>query len=112
MIMDNTFGLKTPSRIEIEPAPPLAAPVFDPEEYRADLAGLNLSDAQETELLETLWHIMGAFARMGFTADVCGLIFDEFNEASAPESGDDKLLASSNIDKETPSADEGERGSI
>ena len=86
----------------------LTQPVFDAEEYRADLADLNLTTAQETELLETLWSIMGTFARLGFEEDVCGLIFDEFNTVSAHESGDGKLVASTKM--ETPSNDRGDGG--
>lgn len=110
MTIISTVGLETPDSTEAVIARPLFQPVFDAEEYRADLAGLNLTEAQESELLETLWSIMGAFARMGFSTDVCGLIFKEFNEASAPESGDGNLLASTTTNTETPAKDGGEEG--
>lgn len=79
----------------------LASVELDPGEHMGDLNDFELSDAQKIELLETLWSIMGAFARMGFEVDVCGLIFDEFNEASAHAQGTDRLIAPPT--KETPS---------
>ncbi len=81
----------------------LSAPHLDPADYLEDLAGLDYSDAQKRELLETLWSIMGSFARMGFSVDLCGLIFEGFNEASAPRPAHDTLTAST--DRETPSND-------
>lgn len=71
---------------------------FDAEEYRADLADLQLTEAQETEILEILWSIMGHFARLGYSVDVCGLIFTDFNEASAPTAADGKLSPSTNME--------------
>jgi hypothetical protein len=88
----------------------LAAPKLDPEEYRADLAELGLTEQQETEFLETLWSIMGTFARMGFAVDVCGSIFADFNQASTPESADGKLVSSTT--KETPASDQSHGGII
>jgi hypothetical protein len=79
------------------------APLFDPADYRADLADMNLSEAQEAELLEILWSMMSSFARMGFEVDVCGLIFEGFNLAAGREASDGKLDQSTQ--KETPSKD-------
>jgi hypothetical protein len=82
------------------------APAFDVEEYRADISDLGLTGEQETEFLETLWSIMGHFARLGFSVDVCGLIFAEFNEASAPAAEDGKLVPSTNMESASePSGD-------
>ncbi len=75
------------------PAPPL-----DMSEYRAELADLQLTEEQETEILEILWNMMGFFACTGFEVDVCGLIFDEFNEASASAAGNDKLTSSPDME--------------
>ena len=80
---------------------PLVAPVLDPADYAAELAELKLTDQQAGEILEILWNMMGFFARTGFEVDVCGLIFQDFNEASAPGSGDGKLDHSTK--QETPS---------
>lgn len=84
------------------------APAFDPAEYRADLADMKLSEAQETELLQILWSMMGSFARMGIEADVCGLIFEGFNEAADPASANAMLAHSTH--KETPSENDGNGG--
>jgi hypothetical protein len=76
-------------------------PAPDLSRYRADLADFALSADQERELLETLWNIMSSMVELGFSVDVCGLLFEEFNGASAPESGRVTLLSSPNL--ETPS---------
>lgn len=94
---------------DIEPAASttFSQPTLDRGAYRDDLAALNLTDAQEAELLEALWTIMGAFARMGYSVDVCGLIFEEFNEAASSDSGDAILPPSTSHGE----ANEGEGGS-
>lgn len=81
----------------------LPAPRLDPSDYLEDMSEFDFSEAQKQELLETLWSIMGSFARMGFNVDLCGLIFEGFNEASAPRPAHDILTAST--DMETPSND-------
>lgn len=81
---------------QVQPLSP--CPEFAPEEYRAELADLHLTEAQETEILETLWSIMGHFARLGYAVDVCGLILEEFNEASAPDASDGNLVPSTNME--------------
>lgn len=95
MTTNSSFDLKLPAGLEGETPQPFPCPVFEPEDYKPDLVGLKLTEEQEKEFLETLWAIMGAFARMGFDADVCGLIFEDFNEASA---GDDKLTGLMNTE--------------
>ena len=45
------------------------APLLDLERYREHLKGLDLSDAQATELLETLWSILSAFVDQAFGID-------------------------------------------
>lgn len=84
------------------------APVFDPEEYRADLADMALTETQEIELLQILWPMMGFFARVGIETDVCGLIFEGFNEAAGVVAGDATLVHSTK--KETPTDGGEERG--
>lgn len=70
-----------------EPAPaesPLA-PRLNIDEYAADLAGFDMTDAQKRALLETLWDIMRSLVDLGFDvgdADICGQLFGTFNEAS------------------------------
>lgn len=80
-------------------AGPRPAPDFSP--YRADIADLQLSPAQENELLGVIWRIMSSFVELGFSVDVCGLLFDEFNDASNADSARVTLLSSPNL--ETPS---------
>ena len=52
---------------------------FDLAPYRDDLADLNLTAEQESELLTTLYSILQTFVRLGFDiglADPCGQIFN------------------------------------
>lgn len=79
-------------------APACAPCAFEPEEFRNDLADLQLTDEQEIEILEILWNMMGFFARTGFEVDVCGLIFDEFNEVSASTAGNGTMPPSTNME--------------
>ncbi|MBI1290180.1 hypothetical protein GC173_02905 [bacterium] len=67
------------------------APALDLSDYAADMAEFDMTEDQKREFLEILWSIMGHFARLGFSVDVCGLIFGEFNEASAPAGNDGNL---------------------
>lgn len=60
----------------------VVAPVLDPADYADDMAGFEMTEEQEREFLETLWAIMRSFAEMGFTVDVCGQLFGEFNDAA------------------------------
>lgn len=90
-----------PITFQDTPGQALATPILDPADYAEELASMNLTDQQAGEVLEILWNMMGFFARTGFEVDVCGLIFQDFNEASAPESDDGKLDHSTK--QETPS---------
>jgi hypothetical protein len=69
--------------------------------YRSELAELALGDQLEREFFETLRSIMAAFVEYGFTVDVCGLIFNEFNESSGGSVADGKVISSPTM--ETPS---------
>lgn len=79
----------------------IPTPVFDPTDYFDDMAELGLSNEQAIEILGILWQITGFFARTGFEVDVCGLIFDEFNEASAPAPGNGTMSPSTNKESAT-----------
>lgn len=57
------------------PAPDTALPPFDVAKYRPEIASFGLSEAQEHELLQTLWSIMHGFVEMGFRFDVCAAVF-------------------------------------
>lgn len=98
MTIISSFDLEASGHVETALVPVFSQPIFEAEEYRADLADLNLTETQENELLATLWSIMGTFARLGFEADVCGLIFAEFNTVSAPKPGNGSLIASTKME--------------
>ncbi|MCU7805678.1 MAG: hypothetical protein KZQ96_21030 [Candidatus Thiodiazotropha sp. (ex Lucinoma borealis)] len=44
-------------------------PTCDPEKYREHVEEFDLSEQEQTELLQTLWSIMAAFVDMGFGVD-------------------------------------------
>ena len=71
------------------------------EKYRKELRDMELTEDQETEILQILWTIMSHFARLGQTVDVCGLFFEDGTPSSdeVPEQGRIGL----STDKETPS---------
>lgn len=111
--MNDFDGTALPEIMENKDVVAVSAPRLDPADYLSDMEEFDLCEAQKIELLETLWSIMGSCARMGcarmgFGVDVCGLIFEGFNEAAAPESVGDILLASTA--PETPSEDAGAGG--
>jgi len=64
---------------------------FDLDSYRSEVSDLGLTEEQEEEFLRTIHSILATFVEMGFTADVCGLIFSEFNESSGASNADDNL---------------------
>lgn len=72
--------LRKPATETLIPSPPeLVA-----EDYLGDMDGMEMTEEQKREFLETLWSIMRAFAELGFEYDVCGQLFGEFNEAAGP----------------------------
>ncbi len=79
-----------------------AVPGFDlePQKYMSRLEGLDITEAQKTELLETLWSIMRSFVELGFRVDVCGQLFETFAIAASAESADGTLLPSSDMNEE------------
>jgi len=83
MIEYNSHDLEAASR---------AASALDPdlEQYRADLAEFNLTEEQETELLQTLWSIMYTFVEMGFSGNISEHLFEAFNAVSKDNPQDDK----------------------
>ena len=44
------------------------------DEFRPELADLDLTEAQKIELLRTLWSIMYGFAELGFRVDICAYL--------------------------------------
>ena len=54
---------------------------FDPSEYVDYMAGFDLTDAQQVEVLQTLWHIMVSMVDMGWGVDNIQLMLpDVFNQ--------------------------------
>ncbi len=92
---------------EARPSQPLSAAQL--EKYRAELADLKLTGAQESELLEILWSINVMFVEMGFKPDACGLLFSEFNQHSGAAELDATLPSSATM--ELPSEDRGKERS-
>ena len=48
---------------------------FEPDEFREYIEHFDLSEEQENELLETVWHIMKTFVELGFGLDSVQNIF-------------------------------------
>ena len=57
-------------------------PELDPTDYEEEMADFTLSEDQEGEFLTVMWSIMRSMAEMGFSIDVCGQLFGEFNDAA------------------------------
>lgn len=53
----------------LNPVAPACTSQDDLREYLAHLDGMNLSETQKIELLETLWPIMSAFVDLAFDTD-------------------------------------------
>lgn len=80
MSMDDLDGLNGVA--ERSSVPPIQ---FDPAKYLPEVEALDLSEAQKIELLQTLFSIMQTFVDLGFdvgAVDVCGQVFQEFNNAT------------------------------
>lgn len=60
---------------------------LDVSEYAGELEGISLTEAQERELLETLWSIMGSFVQLGFEVDILQLFVPD-KDSDAVESKD------------------------
>ncbi len=60
---------------------------LDAAKYRADVEEFEMTDAQKTELLETLWSIMRSFVELGFSVNICEQILENAGAVSgeAPE---------------------------
>lgn len=67
-------GLPTASHIFVESSGSEgrfgSAPALDHGKYLHQLDGLDLSDDQKRELLDTVWSIMRAFVELGFSSDL------------------------------------------
>lgn len=66
---------------------PVGLPPFDAAKYRPEIASFGLTEAQERELLETLWSIMHGFVEMGFRFDVCAAVFGSAENVAGDADG-------------------------
>lgn len=55
---------------------------LDVERYRHHLDGLNLSEAQATEMLNALWSLLSAFVDLGFGVDSVHLALPQSKEGA------------------------------
>lgn len=58
---------------------------LDPDEYREYLAAFDLTEAQQNELLQTLFNIMRTFVEIGFGLDPVQNIFSGIVEKALQE---------------------------
>ncbi|MEW7988313.1 MAG: hypothetical protein AB2799_21175 [Candidatus Thiodiazotropha sp.] len=58
---------------------------LDPEKYRDYLDEFELSEEQQNELLETLWHIMRTFVEIGWGLDSVQSVFSGIAEKAMHE---------------------------
>lgn len=59
-----------------------ARPAFEATKYLPHVSDLDLSESQKIEFLETLFHIMAAFVRAGFSVDSVVPAFQKALECS------------------------------
>ena len=69
----------------------LTPPKLDYEAYRKDLESLDLTEAEQNELLETLWNIMRTMAECGFGLDPVQDILQPLIENNLPQESDDAI---------------------
>ncbi|MCU7839797.1 MAG: hypothetical protein KZQ94_10525 [Candidatus Thiodiazotropha sp. (ex Troendleina suluensis)] len=79
-INDNVAA--SPEALESDGAQPLQ---LDPEKYRTYLDEFELSEEQQNELLETLWHIMRTFVEIGWGLDSVQSVFSGIAENAMHE---------------------------
>jgi|GEM_PF-3614173 len=59
---------------------------LDPKDYTEHLSAFDLTEDQERELLQTLWHIMSIFVDIGWGVDTVQIILPELFGEVATES--------------------------
>lgn len=63
-----------------------APPKLNPQDYCDDLAELQLTDEQASELLNALWHIMSIFVDIGWGVDTVQIVLPDLFENIARDS--------------------------
>lgn len=61
---------------------------FDPDEYRHHIEEFQLTEAQQDELLKTLWEIMSTMVNIGWGVDNVQLMLPEIFNHSCADAGD------------------------
>ncbi|MCG7931813.1 MAG: hypothetical protein N0C88_08680 [Candidatus Thiodiazotropha lotti] len=64
--------------------PVIEPPQCDLEKYREHIKDLDLSEEEQSELLNTLWNIMAAFVDMGFGLDSIQLLSASDQQQESP----------------------------
>lgn len=64
----------------------LPALILDPDDYRQDLAVLNMTEQQENELLEVLWNIMKTLVEIGWGVNSVQYLLPDIFEAATADS--------------------------
>ncbi len=65
----------------------VAPPQLNPDDYREELAEFDLTEEQENELLQTLWHIMSTFVDIGWGVDTVQMFLPDLFEKAGADSG-------------------------
>lgn len=89
------------------PKAPAPALELKPAAYLSDLDGIDISEREKTELLETLWSIMRTFVELGFEAETCEQILA--CAGLIPEEESDGAIIPPSTSGEKPS-DDGKEG--
>lgn len=74
----------------------VAPPALNPDDYREELAEFDLTEEQEKELLQTLWHIMSTFVDIGWGVDTVQMFLPGLFENTGADSG--KFISSKNTE--------------
>lgn len=76
--IDTKYPLGTNALVEA----PSRAPELEVARYAPYLDGMDMTDAQKTEMLQTLWSIMRSFVELGFSVKLCDPIIESFMQAA------------------------------
>jgi len=79
----------------------VSVPPIDIDRYRSELTHLDLSEAQEAELLRTLYFIMAAFVDLGFGVDSVTRVLPALADFSSSAESDALEVTGSTQDNDT-----------
>lgn len=80
------MNIKDSSNFDLQPPHVSSTLSFDPERYLEHAKDFQMSEAEKTEFLQTLWDIMATFVRLGFGVEsVLPTIFQRALENGAAE---------------------------